>query len=68
MRKKTVSIIAIISAILSPLLGGLVGKTVAASDILSFSHSYLDDAICLVGMLAWIAASAIFYHAFTRKV
>lgn len=60
MRKRAVSIIAIISTILSPLLGGLVGKIVAASNILRFSHAYLDDAICLVGMLAWMAATAIF--------
>ena len=67
MSRKTGGIISILSIILSPLLGGLVGKIVAASDILRFSHSYLDDAICLVGMIAWIVASVIFYFAFASK-
>lgn len=67
MSRKTGGIISILSIILSPLLGGLVGKIVAASDILRFSHSYLDDAICLVSMIAWIVASVIFYLAFAGK-
>lgn len=65
MRKKTVGLISMISILLSPLLGGLVGKYVVNLNILDLYAMWMDDIVCYIGMMAWIIASVIFYISFS---
>lgn len=67
MNKKAAGVISICSILLSPLLGGGLGKMVAGSNILALHSAYSDDGLSYIGALAWIAASIMFYVVFSKK-
>lgn len=66
MKKNVVAIITILSILLSPLCGGLVGRLIAELDLLGFPNTTLDSILCYFGIIAWIIASLIFYHHYTH--
>lgn len=61
MKRNTVAIISMISIVLSPLFGGLVGKIIGCISIMGFGSIWTDDGLCCFGIIAWMVASVLFY-------
>lgn len=67
MDKKNIFAITILSVLLSPLLGGIIGMIIGRTGILDFHHLYFEDGLVYVGTLAWIVASVLFYYHYQKK-
>ena len=61
MKRDSVAKLTIVSIILSPFCGGLVGRLTAEIDICGFPNVYLDSILCYFGIISWIIASLVFY-------
>ena len=57
--RKRVAVITIVSILLSPALGGLVGRVL--SGFLMYNNTYFEYGMSYIGALAWIVASVIYY-------
>jgi len=53
--------ITLISILLSPLIGGLIGTVVGWTGIIPFRHAYFQDGLVFIWAIAWIAASIVYY-------
>lgn len=54
-------ILAVISIILSPLFGGMVGEIILALRIIRFSDIYWDNIYVFFSIISWLVASVIYY-------
>ena len=67
MKRTIPGIITIVSLLFSPLLGGLLGRLIAKTDILRMSSVMSDDWLCIIGSIAWMLASVVFYTMFALE-
>ncbi|MCQ4935558.1 MULTISPECIES: hypothetical protein [Anaerotignum] len=63
-KRNDIRTLTIISILLSPLFGGLIGRFVGFLNILNLPHIYLDAGLCYLGAIAWIVASLLFYFTY----
>jgi len=61
MKNKKILLTTIVSILLSPLLGGIIGRVIGWTDLLNYSHLYLEEGLSYIGAIAWIIASVIYY-------
>lgn len=67
MKYDTIAKLTIFSIISSPVWGGIIGRLTGELNICGFPNTLLDSGLCYLGIIAWIIASLLFYHHYSKK-